>query len=283
MLFRSKTPAPVRAQAIQAIAGTTNAPALDLLRRLADDDRQVTFLRAEAAAALAGTGSTSTRALVRLLDDPDPEVRLATARALRPNAGEPTVQKAFRNRLKSQRQPPDESLREDLAHSLALGGQLPTGPSRPQNADQWRDLLSAGGSAERGQRVFFSAHAGCGRCHRIEDRGGRLGPDLSTIARGADREKLIRSILEPSRDIPPQFVAHTVETRDGRAWTGLLLAQAADGGVTLATMDGQAVVIPGADLSAHTQSKVSLMPEGLERGLSVGEFRDLLAFLLSRR
>jgi hypothetical protein len=46
-------------------------------------------------------------------------------------------------------------------------------------------------------------------------------------------------------------------------------------------MDGRGVVIPGSQVDSHSTSKVSLMPDELEQGLSVDEFRDLVAFLLS--
>jgi len=155
--------------------------------------------------------------------------------------------------------------------------------SRPASDEAWRKVLAKPGDPSIGRRVFFSPSAACGRCHRIEDHGGRLGPDLSTIARGADREKLMQSILHPSRDIPPQFVSHDLETKDGRTLSGLLTAQSSDGTLTIVTADGKAVRIPGAQIATHTQSRVSMMPEGLDRTMSVQDFRDLMAFLLSRR
>jgi hypothetical protein len=45
--------------------------------------------------------------------------------------------------------------------------------------------------------------------------------------------------------------------------------------------DGRGVVVPGALVASHETSKVSLMPDELEQGLSVEEFRDLVAFMLS--
>jgi putative heme-binding domain-containing protein len=180
--------------------------------------------------------------------------------------------------------PADDPLREQLDFALELAGLDGSGSAtRPASDETWRKALARPGDPESGRRVFFRPSAACGRCHRIEDHGGRLGPDLSTIARGADREKLMQSILHPSRDIPPQFVSHDVETKDGRALSGLLTAQSSDGTLTIVTADGKAVRIPGAQIATHNQSRVSMMPEGLDRTLSVQDFRDLMAFLLSRR
>ena len=105
---------------------------------------------------------------------------------------------------------------------------------------------------------------------------------MSTIARAADREKLMQSVLHPSRDIAPQFVTHTVETKDGQSFSGLLVGQGADGSVTLTTADGKGVLIPANEMVSNQPSAVSLMPEGLEKGLALQDFRDLLAFLLLR-
>lgn len=281
----SKTPAAARLDAVRALFGTTNADAVGVLRRLAANRREPSELRADAVAALTAQPA-ATAVLLELVVDGDAAVRLAAARALRPVSGEREVQQAFARWLKSAGPGRDPAVREELAYALELAGIAysgAAGTNRPASVAEWRQALVVEGDAAQGRRVFFSSQAGCARCHRIEDLGGRLGPDLSTIARGANREKLIYSILEPSRDIPPQFVAHTVEARDGQSWTGLLLAQTADGTLTLATMEGRAMVLPGQDIASHTQSKVSLMPTGLERALTVGEFRDLLAFLLSRK
>jgi putative heme-binding domain-containing protein len=159
----------------------------------------------------------------------------------------------------------------------------PAESSRPKSDDEWRAALAGRGEANSGRRVFFNPSIGCARCHRIEEFGGNIGPDLSTIARGADREKLVQSILHPSRDIAPQFVSHTVETTDGQEFTGLLIGQSVTEGVTLFMADSRAALIPPPLIASQTQSKVSLMPEDLAGGLAVEEFRDLLAFLLSRK
>ena len=92
----------------------------------------------------------------------------------------------------------------------------------------------------------------------------------------------MQSILHPSRDIAPQFVTHTVETKDGQSFSGLLSGLGADGSVTLTTAEGNAVLIPGGQIVSDQPSPVSLMPEGLDKAMTVAEFRDLLAYLLTR-
>ena len=91
------------------------------------------------------------------------------------------------------------------------------------------------------------------------------------------------SILHPSRDIAPQFVTHTVTTTDGESYSGLLIGESVTEGITLFGVDGRAVIIPPALIASRKQSDVSLMPEGLEQALTPQDFRDLIAFLMTRK
>jgi putative membrane-bound dehydrogenase-like protein len=238
-----RTPLQTRLDAVRHLAQTSDSAAIALLKQIALDGKANAELRAESVLALAGSPEIAEIAS-RLLNDPASVVRVEAARA--------------------QRTRPAES-------------------SRPKSDDEWRAALAGRGEANSGRRVFFNPSIGCARCHRIEEFGGNIGPDLSTIARGADREKLVQSILHPSRDIAPQFVSHTVETTDGQEFTGLLIGQSVTEGVTLFMADSRAAFIPPPLIASQTQSKVSLMPEDLAGGLAVEEFRDLLAFLLSRK
>jgi putative heme-binding domain-containing protein len=139
------------------------------------------------------------------------------------------------------------------------------------------------GDVERGRRLFFHQTVGCAKCHRIEDRGGNVGPDLSVVARSSSREKLMQSIIEPSREMAPQFLTHMVDTIDGETWSGMLENEDRDGSLTLTTADGKGVFLPWKQIRARGISKVSLMPEGLEQALSEREFLDLIEFLSSRK
>ncbi|MCI0744632.1 MAG: c-type cytochrome [Verrucomicrobia subdivision 3 bacterium] len=154
---------------------------------------------------------------------------------------------------------------------------------RPASDEEWRKALRDKGDVESGRRLFFDPTVGCAQCHRVEDHGGHSGPDLSVIGRAANRERIIDSILNPSKEIAPQFVQHTVETKTGDSYSGVLIGKHSDGTLTLLMTDGKGVVIPSGQIATQHNSNVSLMPDELEKGLTVKEFRDLLAFLLSRQ
>lgn len=281
----AKTPLAARLDAVRDLAQTTNAAANAILREIAKDWREPVELRCEAIAAMSGPGVGSARPLLSLMHDPRLAVSIEALRNLKFYTSDLSVRAELQEK-RSKLRPFGEEVALSEATTLALqwgAPGYPDDPGRPASDDDWRKLLKPAGDAASGRRVFFSPTFGCARCHRIEDRGGRLGPDLSIIARGADREKIMQSILHPSRDIAPQFVSHTVELKDGESVTGLLSSEGADGTVTLLTAEGKAVRIPGAQIASRSQSKVSLMPEGLHAAMTVGEFRDLMAFLLSRK
>src|SRR5947199_7618169 len=54
------------------------------------------------------------------------------------------------------------------------------------------------GDARRGETLFFGATR-CSSCHIVNGRGGRVGPELSTVGSGRSRAYIIESIREPGR------------------------------------------------------------------------------------
>src|SRR5579871_5141774 len=54
------------------------------------------------------------------------------------------------------------------------------------------------GSASRGKDLFYG-DANCSLCHMVEGKGGRLGPDLSSVGASRTREAIIDSVRNPSR------------------------------------------------------------------------------------
>jgi putative heme-binding domain-containing protein len=280
----ANTPLQVRIDAVRQLAQTTNAPAIVLLKRIAVDRKENEELRCEALVALAGVALPSSF-LIALLDDSSSALRVEALRALRGRASELAVREGLRRLLDSDAGG-GAAAKEQARFVLAGAADqvaLARPTARPGSDEEWRKALAGPGDAASGRRIFYSASAGCARCHRVEDCGGQIGPDLSTIARGSDREKLMQSILHPSRDIAPQFVTHTIQTKDGQEFSGLLIGQSVNEGATLFMADGRAVLVPPLQIVSQTQSKVSLMPEGLAEALTVQDFRDLLAFLVSRK
>ncbi len=131
-----------------------------------------------------------------------------------------------------------------------------------------------------GRRVFFH-HNGplCAKCHTVQGRGGQVGPDLTVIARTMNREKLLASILEPSKEIAPQFTTWVIETANGKTHTGFILEDNRTGQIKLGVPTGETITLDEADIETREPSKTSVMPEKLHERMTPQELRDLLAFL----
>ena len=92
------------------------------------------------------------------------------------------------------------------AGSTATAAPARPDPNRPpvQDLDTWLKRLEGKADAAAGERVFYHPRGpGCYRCHQVDGRGGRVGPDLSRLASGMDRRRLVQSILQPSLEIVP--------------------------------------------------------------------------------
>ena len=121
------------------------------------------------------------------------------------------------------------------------------------------------------------------QCHRIDGRGGVIGPDLSVIGRSQGRDKLIESILTPSKEIAPAYTNWVVTTRDGKIRTGVIVDEGPNSTVTLGMADGKLAIIKRLDIEERQTSPVSLMPDNLHQQMTPREFLDLLAFLAERK
>jgi putative heme-binding domain-containing protein len=79
------------------------------------------------------------------------------------------------------------------------------------------------GDASRGKALVESS--GCFACHRIGDRGSRLGPDLSNIGGRRTPERLQQALVDPDEEVLAENRFVRLVTREGTAVTGRLLNQ----------------------------------------------------------
>jgi putative membrane-bound dehydrogenase-like protein len=134
--------------------------------------------------------------------------------------------------------------------------------------------LNLRGDAGRGLIVY---EAQCATCHRLGGKGFVLGPDLESV-RSQPPEKLLVAIVDPNREVAPNYLATTLESTDGEAFTGLVSDDNPDG-ITLQQASGVRTVMPRRRISSvHPESR-SLMPEGFETTLTPQQMADLLACL----
>lgn len=268
----------LRQTGIVKLAETGAAEAVDLLWRIAADPAQDAVLRCDAIFAAANGRAVRAARFVRLLADDHEAVRIAAARAVRDVGLGGAAYKALRQSLAdsdSQQEP--AGVREALAMALAQ----PT--RRPETLEEWAAALRTGGDAEAGRRVFHSARATCTSCHTVDGLGGALGPALTNVAQSLSREQIIRAILRPSEEFPPQYQAWQIITTDGRTHVGLQLDHKYGGDIELHLTDGIVRHFDADEIDDYFASTSSIMPDGLEATLTVSELRDLVAFLTSLR
>jgi putative membrane-bound dehydrogenase-like protein len=163
------------------------------------------------------------------------------------------------------------------AQKIIDSGAVPSG-DRAQVVAKYRSALDAAGNPEAGRGVFTKV---CATCHQAEGRGIDVGPNLATVTNRSGEDLLVH-ILDPNREVAPNFVNYNVATLEGRVISGIITDESANA-ITVKRSEGATDVIPREQIETIASTGVSLMPEGLEKGLSVQDFADLIAFVRSIR
>ena len=133
-----------------------------------------------------------------------------------------------------------------------------------------------------GERIFHNPKlALCANCHRADGRGNVVGPDLSHVAGREDKLWLLGAILDPNRDIAPQFMPRVITLNDGSTFIGLQLRSYINEQIRDAL--GRNHTFSRADVKAIEDLSLSFMPTGLPMAMTDRELRDLLAFLQSSK
>lgn len=129
--------------------------------------------------------------------------------------------------------------------------------------------------AARGRRVFQQT---CAKCHTLFGEGGTIAPDLT----GSGRKKsdyVLRNLIDPSAEVDAAYRLTTVQTDDGRLFSGFMIQQD-DSALRLRTQD-DIIQLQMKNVEQLVTSSTSMMPEGLLRNFSDEQVRDLLVYLAS--
>ncbi|MBI3858028.1 MAG: HEAT repeat domain-containing protein [Planctomycetes bacterium] len=145
---------------------------------------------------------------------------------------------------------------------------------RQKIIDRFKPALAMTGDPKRGREIFKT---NCAACHKILGIGTLVGPDISdTLSKAPDQ--LLVDILDPSRVIDNNYANYVVKTKSGAVLSGYIAAQTASS-LTLRRGEGQQDVVLREDIEEMKSSGVSLMPEGLEKNVTIEGMADLIAFL----
>jgi len=140
--------------------------------------------------------------------------------------------------------------------------------------DKYQAALTQKADPARGAVVYRRE---CANCHKFANEGHEVGPNLATIVHRSPQEILIH-VLDPNRELSPNFLDYSVRLTDGRVLTGLIATET-DAGLTLRRAENQEDTVLRSEIDEITSSGKSLMPEGLEQKISHQEMADLIGFL----
>lgn len=171
--------------------------------------------------------------------------------------------------LESNADPAIRNRAKQLAAKLQLG-------RRQDVLDAYKPALTLAGDAGRGKMHFQKV---CAACHRLENVGNEIGANLAAIQnRGADA--ILFNVLDPNREVNPQYVNYVVITTEGKSLTGLIAAETATS-VTLKRAENQSDTVLRINIEEMRSTGLSIMPEGLEKQLDQQAMADLIAYLTS--
>lgn len=169
------------------------------------------------------------------------------------------------------RESPDKGIR-DRAKALLVDHAVRK--DRKEVTSRYVAALAKSRDDKHGKAVFEKQ---CAKCHRLQDKGYKVGPELSSITRRSD-ETLVADVLDPSSQITAGFNNYAIVTEAGKMFTGVLSAETATS-VTLRREEAKDDTILRKDIDEMSASSISMMPENLEKEVSPQDVADLIAYL----
>lgn len=158
-------------------------------------------------------------------------------------------------------------------------------PAQGQNATPLppiAELVKMKGDTANGAKIFFNASPGCVNCHVVQGRGTELGPNLSEIGTKLGKDALIEAILEPSAGVSFGFEAFSFTLKNGDEAYGIIASETGEE-VAVKAVGGIITRLKKADIESRQQSKLSIMPAGLQAAMTTQELVDLVEYLSSLR
>ncbi len=147
---------------------------------------------------------------------------------------------------------------------------------RAQVVAELQSVLSLQGNRSRGESIFNNK---CASCHRIDDLGHAVGPDLLAMINRSPKT-LLAAILDPNRAVEAKFRTYSALTTSGRQFTGLLRDETGQS-ITLLGLEGKQQTILRTELDSLTNIGQSFMPEGMEKDLTHRDLADVVGYLTS--
>lgn len=150
--------------------------------------------------------------------------------------------------------------------------------SRQAVVAKYREAINSDGNAGLGREIFRKR---CNACHRLEDNGNAVGPDLNIYA-AKPTDALLIALFDPNQSVDPRYQSYVVALSDGRVLNGMLTEETSNA-LTLLNPEGKKQSLLRVDIEELRNSGRSLMPEGFERDLPPEDVTHLVAYFRSLR
>ncbi len=159
---------------------------------------------------------------------------------------------------------------------------------RPRTQWAFDDLAERVGRLDEGRSLGNAKQmfqvANCVACHRLNDVGQQVGPDLTKLEEKYKPLDILRELLEPSARINEKYQTWIFVTDAGEVVTGLVLEETAE---TVKVIENplaksEPVVLRKSEIDQREKSNVSIMPKGLLDKLTQEEILDLIAYIAAR-
>jgi putative heme-binding domain-containing protein len=177
-----------------------------------------------------------------------------------------------------------DTLSKPAPAAFATPAMAPKGPGQAYTVQSALALLPAklsGRNFERGKAMFTAT--ACLVCHRFNNEGGGVGPDLSGAGNRYSIRDALENIINPSAVISDQFGTEQIERSDGDPIVGRVVGEANGELQIMANpfAPDEKITLKASSVTARKPFAVSMMPPGLINSLNPDELQDLLAYLLS--
>ena len=245
--------------------------AQQVIRRLAKSQQLPTKTNALAVGALQPNSEENIATLIELSGHETAQIANEALRSIRGYIPKPQeLLKLKENAVTAEA----KELFEKLSSSLVIPEDW-----KNRSVQEWISVLPQG-NPERGERVFYNGQAGgCFRCHQVQGRGSEVGPDLSRIGDTLALDKLLESVIEPSRNIAPRFQSWKIVLKDGRLITGMQVGEDREGNQFYVDSTGAQHSVSPAEIEVKQADTVSIMPQNLLENLTSQELADLITYL----
>ena len=148
--------------------------------------------------------------------------------------------------------------------------------------ERTRALAKAGDDPKKKRKLVKAKPPERGFVNWTEDTFTKIisaPPEKLTSSFGVSHSMLL-NVLDPNREVKPQFVSYVLATTAGRIVTGMIKEETANS-LTIRKADGGEETVLRKDIEELRGTGLSFMPEGLEKQIDVPAMADLLAYLMT--